>query len=261
MVDFVDMPLPDQVPCLRKNLTNRLLDSVKSKLEVSPDIFLYMYKNKLGEDFFIVYEIEVMRYCSGVHFILDFTGSHNISLLPFHVKNDAADTPSSFSSSFPGDENNEKLLQLTATVAPFQRQKFGQIHLLNPLQRAILKYKYSWNQCEVIHKTDMTHTAREQEKGIAQELHLAGRLLPPPPPSNSLVTALTPPALHRLFTHHNKHTHIPGGGAQTHERGKSTELSSFIDQAFPPTDASLCPKDANVSAIETNFPVVWNRPM
>lgn len=249
------MDLPNQVPCQRKSLTVRLLDSIKSKIEVSPDIFLYMYKNKMGDDFFIVYEIEVMRYCSGLHFVLDFTGSQNISLVPFNTESNPANKPrSSSSSSSSAGKDDEVVLLLKATVAPFQRQKFGQIHLLNPAHRAILKYKHSWSMCEVIHKTDMINTARELDKNIQQELNMAARLLPGPvsTPSHGLSTGLSPLGLHKLFNHN----HRRGEGGE----GSVSELSSFIDQTFPPTESSLLPNDEDVSAIQTNFPVVWNRP-
>lgn len=249
MADMLDTPAPDQVPCLRKDLTTRLRDSLKSKMEVSPDVFLYMYKNKAGDEFFIVYELEVMRYCSGVHFVLDFAGSKNISLVPF-TEQSPTDTPHIVSSSSDTDSGGDTLLQLQTTVAPFQRQKFGQVHLLNSAQRAILKYKHSWSLCEVVSKADMNKTAKELEKKIQLELRTAARFLPVPPPSNQFSCALSPSALKRVFTKQR--------GQQ--QRG-THNLTSFIDQAFPPTISSLQPSDASTApAIETKFPVVWNRP-
>ena len=250
MTEFAHVPLPDShnmQPSLRKNLTSRLHDSIKSKLEIDKDIFLYMYKNKPDDEFFIVYELEVMRYCTGLHFVLDFEGSKNLSLIPFS-DDDSGTSTGSGPVVLTCDENGEReqILQLHASVAPFQRMKFGQIHLNNPARRAVLKYKYSWKTCEVVSKVVMLRKSLQLEKSIERELQVAARLMPAPLSSNKFSSSLSPGALQQLFT--NKH-----------HRG----LTSYIDPSFPPVESSLHSSSAaaiGIPPIETNFPVIWNRP-
>ena len=190
-----------------------------------------------------------MRYCSGIQFVLDFEGSKNLSLVPFNDEEKPRSQrhrppPSSSSSSLHKyNDKGDEVLQLKTTVAPFQRKKFGQIHLLNPARRAILKYKYSWKLCEVVKKEDMHSKAVEFEKHIRQQLRHASGILPLPPPSNKFSTPLSPRALKQLFANH-----------------QYSGLISYIDTSFPPQESSLQPSEAGIPVIDTNFPVVWNRP-
>jgi hypothetical protein len=241
MVDFMDMPLPDRDLSLRSNLTNRLCNSVKSKIEVAKDIFLYMYKNEKEEEFFIIYEIECACYCSGLHFVLDFEGSENLSLIHFNEQN-CEDDPRTSSS--PGT-----MQCMETTVAPFQRKKFGQIRLLNSTRRAKLKYKYSWNMCQVVDSEDMKLTAAELEDRIQHDLVAAARVLPHHCTSHNtssrFSTLLSPRAIKQIFTTKQQHR---------------DRLTSYMDLSFPPQRVSLLPTSADTLPIETDFPVVWNRP-
>lgn len=232
MVDFIASSTPDGTSFLCKaSMSNLVIDSIKSKIEVDKDIFLYTYKNKPGTEFFIVYEIEAMMCCSGIHFVLDFEGSMNLSLLPLSGE------------TFPDKNESDQNLQLHADVIPFQRRKLGQINLLNPNRRAILKYKYSWTRCELISKEGMNKLSLQQKKFIAQELKSTSSLLPLPPPARKLSNALSPLALKQLFINH-----------------KHQGLSHFVDQTFPPNEESLQPDQPDVPPLTTTFPVVWNQP-
>ena len=243
MVDFVNLPPRDREPKLCKDLSKNLTsNTIKSMIEVSKDIFLHLYKSKMSDEFFVVYEIEVMRYCKGLHLVLDFEGSKNIALSSY--QNNKESTIGNVITSWnKKDDKEEESMKLEVTVPPYQRVKFGHVQLVDPARRAMLRYKYSWNECEVISDDDIRKTAVEMEKRLRRQMRSAGRILPAHTPSDHFSNSLTASDIKDIFSKH-----------------RDEALISFIDLSFPPLPSSILPTEASIPPIETGFPVMWNRP-